>query len=493
MSAHVVELGVEFPLGRYHATPWDRNVNDGEVEWPPSPWRLARALYSVWKERCPSLDEAAALEAIEFAAAPPLYFAPAITKASTRHYFPGAAHKSGSAAETSKVIDAFVAIDPDAQLVLRWDNEISEHGLAALQTLAEHLTYLGRADSQCIAEVRAAEAAAAPAPESAAEQWTPDESGSQRVFACDSFSEETITITTDGMRKRGFPSPPNVSWKSYSVSPLRQPTRRSPSIQRQTDPTTMVLAIDGRPMPSVTHTIIATEWVRGRVLRRLERAVADGHLDKTYVDLFSGHSANPDPTATPVQRGDGHRHPHFLPEVVNGKIESIVVWAPEGLNREAVRAINSVRSAGPPQGGHEIRGIASFQITPWRIGDDTALPEMIGGASKRWRSTTPFLPSRFQKDRRYSGERVGRYFVDFLVEEVNRELAGRGLPPASVTVIEPPNAEEFHKFRRYRVRERLSDQRQAVALQLDFDEAVPGPVSLGRHSHFGVGMFSPMD
>ena len=48
-------ITVHFDLGRYHATPWGRNVNEGTVEFPPSPWRVLRALYSVWKTRCGDL------------------------------------------------------------------------------------------------------------------------------------------------------------------------------------------------------------------------------------------------------------------------------------------------------------------------------------------------------------------------------------------------------------------------------------------------------
>lgn len=62
-----ISAEIRFPLGRYHATPWDRHVNEGAIEWPPSPWRLARALYAVWKERCPHLageDVMAALDAV---------------------------------------------------------------------------------------------------------------------------------------------------------------------------------------------------------------------------------------------------------------------------------------------------------------------------------------------------------------------------------------------------------------------------------------------
>ena len=40
-------LSIRFPAGRYHATPWGHHVNEGLIEWPPSPWRLLRALLSV--------------------------------------------------------------------------------------------------------------------------------------------------------------------------------------------------------------------------------------------------------------------------------------------------------------------------------------------------------------------------------------------------------------------------------------------------------------
>src|SRR5437867_3663314 len=37
-------LLLRFPGRRYHATPWGHHVNEGLIEWPPSPWRLLRAL-----------------------------------------------------------------------------------------------------------------------------------------------------------------------------------------------------------------------------------------------------------------------------------------------------------------------------------------------------------------------------------------------------------------------------------------------------------------
>ena len=51
-------LAFRFPLGRYHANPWDRAVNEGASEWPPSPWRILRALVATWHTRWPDLPAA---------------------------------------------------------------------------------------------------------------------------------------------------------------------------------------------------------------------------------------------------------------------------------------------------------------------------------------------------------------------------------------------------------------------------------------------------
>src|ERR1041385_4080909 len=81
----IVEL--RFPTGRLHATPWGRHVNEGAVEWPPSPYRLMRGLYDAWKrknaevpdEAMESLFRALAMEA-------PSYSLPLATASHTRSY-----------------------------------------------------------------------------------------------------------------------------------------------------------------------------------------------------------------------------------------------------------------------------------------------------------------------------------------------------------------------------------------------------------------------
>src|SRR5258708_7940547 len=40
----MIRLLFDFSTGGYHATPWGHHVNEGLVEWPPSPWRIIRAM-----------------------------------------------------------------------------------------------------------------------------------------------------------------------------------------------------------------------------------------------------------------------------------------------------------------------------------------------------------------------------------------------------------------------------------------------------------------
>lgn len=59
-----VVLKQVFPLGRFHATPWRVNPFDDPLgEWPPSPWRLVRAVVARWYQWArESLEERSIVE-----------------------------------------------------------------------------------------------------------------------------------------------------------------------------------------------------------------------------------------------------------------------------------------------------------------------------------------------------------------------------------------------------------------------------------------------
>src|SRR5947209_5078950 len=110
-------LVFRFPAGRYHATPWRRNVNEAEIAWPPEPWRILRALIATWwrkgdRNRWSEDGFAALIDAL--AERPPVYQLPdGAVHAHTRHYMP-------APVKTTLIFDGFARLPADAEMVVAW-------------------------------------------------------------------------------------------------------------------------------------------------------------------------------------------------------------------------------------------------------------------------------------------------------------------------------------------------------------------------------------
>lgn len=181
----MIAISLTFPAGRYHATPWGRHVNEGAVEWPPSPWRLLRSLVAVWKRTLPDVPESDMRPILEaLAASPPRFVLPPASTGHTRHYMPlwpirpdkkkhadiiSQAARLGVPPELIRiknptlVFDAFIALDPNAAPVLAvWpDAVLADTQRNLLSRLLANLNFLGRAESWCEACLRADDQAAA--------------------------------------------------------------------------------------------------------------------------------------------------------------------------------------------------------------------------------------------------------------------------------------------------------------------------------------------
>ena len=111
----MLAIGIRFLGGqRYHATPWDAHVNEGRVEWPPSPWRLLRAIVAAWFREIPAEglhpSEDARLQELvrQLAAELPVYLLPrrGVIGFHTRHYYPW--EKERGKTDKVLVFDAFL-------------------------------------------------------------------------------------------------------------------------------------------------------------------------------------------------------------------------------------------------------------------------------------------------------------------------------------------------------------------------------------------------
>src|SRR3954467_9000903 len=145
-----ITMTLTFPAGRYHATPWGRHVNEGVAEWPPSPWRLLRALVATWRRKIASLSEESVRRVLEQLVPPPRFYLPPARVAHTRHYMPW--EKKGPADRTL-VFDTFVVVPRTGAVIVPWkDAALSGEDGRMLCALAENLTTLGRAEGWVHAE-----------------------------------------------------------------------------------------------------------------------------------------------------------------------------------------------------------------------------------------------------------------------------------------------------------------------------------------------------
>lgn len=463
----MIAISVELLADRYHATPWGRAANEGDVEWPPSPWRLARGLVAAWY-RLPDHerpDEDDLVEALRALAPPPRFVLPPASVGQTRHYMPLAEH--GPKVETRLVLDAFVRTAPQA-VVMTWPHQPGTGVRETLDALLPGLGYLGRAESPCVATLRddAPEGALVAVPLEQAE----GEGGEIVRLLC--LDEQPtlagLSTSTAELRQRRTQAPPDGRFVDY----LRSARALDPPRQRTQQPSGkrvqfLRFALQAAAVPPVSEALRLGELFRAVALRQ-----ADGLPDEA-VGLLRGKIG---PDGAPAT---GHRHCHYLStdEDGDGRLDHLTVWCPDDLGARELRALD-VRRLGSWWVEHPIHLV--LVASGLRSGHDPG-PLARGTV---WESHTPFLPPRHRKRR-------GGVVRDDYPDQVALELRRRNLPePAEVTPVRTGHR-HWGEFRRERGRREARGDLPAMGFRLRFHEPVSGPISLGRNSHFGMGLFMP--
>jgi CRISPR-associated protein Csb2 len=477
-------LAICFPAGRYHANPWDRAVNEGATEWPPSPWRILRALVATWHTRWPELP-APVLDALLGALAePPSYRVPAAVAGHTRHYLPDLEHRKGEQGGTDLTLDPFLSVPRDKRLLIRWDTDLSGEQRGVLGKLAELLPYLGRAESVCEAALCEED----PVPDDT--WWRPGAEGTERVrllAPVHPVSRGILEATTADVRKRRRTVPPGTTWVNYART---RPARvgEAPRREEERDLTAVRFALLGNvPMRAARGVLLADVLHReaGRALMAAEVSEERRHM------IMGTNGA-----------ASEHRHAHWIPVPADGNRGSfcgnVVIWVPEGLRTDEVRALLGIsRLSGKLGGseGYELAGFPELELRFQAAGPVNQVAPDLCRTSRYWCSLTPYLPVRHRKS-----ETVDEY----LTADVAAELRYRDIDAqVQVTRLSPGPSLTDHwasEFRRYRINERLGGSRRGkrtwasrpgLGLRLEFAEEIPGPLALGQLSHFGFGLFVP--
>lgn len=479
----MIAIGVRFPGGRYHATPWGHHPNEGVPEWPPSPWRFLRALVAVWQRKGQFLSAGDVVPLLEKLAEPPDYRLPRVSAGHTRHYMPW--EKSGRPS-TTLVLDAFLALDRQDQLVIRWPNVTLEPAeKRALVALLDQLTYFGRAESWCHAEILNHP----PAPNcQLVEAHAPGDCELARILApALPLRLRDLYAETSDLRHSGRIDPPGSRWLLYARPAGEIQSNLlalAPSVTLSTRPATTVrFAIVGPVHPRVQETVLIAETARRAAL---------SWFGRQYGGARSSQLAGKDSAGQPLT---DHRHAHYLPtdEDRDGFLDHLTVWAPGGLAPTEVDAL--ARIDGLNRGDDSSPIPLAFlgfetadEVRQWKEGDP------LFGVAQTWVSTTPFVCPRHMKVR---GPKEARRVVDAPEDQVRLEVGRRAFaqPLLAVEPIEPRDARDqahgvpWYEFRRSRMGERAPGP--TGGFRLRFAAPVPGPIVLGYGSHFALGLFRP--
>lgn len=500
-------LSVRFIGGHYHATPWDKAQNEGAVEWPPSPWRLLRALIATgyaklpdWLEGTPPPVARSLFERL--ASVLPSYKLPPATGAHTRHYMP-------TDGKPTLVLDARAVVHPDhAPLLVHWSVELTSDENALFCSLAARLGYLGRAESwtEC-------EAITSPTPfPSTAGGWTvPHNTDAPTPPGCDqlalmapvsaaTYSEwlralpkpkakksapapmlfDALHVETSWLQKNGWSAPPGSRLAIYdrpvaSAISLAPPNR---SIRR--------------PRPSVPFALLAlSSAARSRSPMPLrERTLSQAELLHRSIASKIGKLSDPtDAIAELIGLDDarkpitGHRHAHIIPLTLlarDNHLDHILIWAPGGLSatsQDVLRALRKTYMKGGV-GEVEVRFAGSGSLSEFR-----KLPALrhVLSEARTWKSLTPLVLPRHRK-------RGGRNTIE---GQITEELTSRGFPaPESIEILNDESV-GFRHFVRTRRTGPRPPENLGYSIRFTFAAPVSGPLAIGYGSHFGLGLFVP--
>lgn len=504
----MITVELQLLTGRYHATPWGRHVNEGIPEWPPSPWRLLRALIAVWKQRRPDLEEDEVWEVLRALAEPPLFSLPPATAAHTRHYMPW--EKKGPRDRTF-VLDTFVVVPPGEEVRFIWpDATLSASQQDLLDDLLTSLPYLGRSESWCAARLDRSVSSAEGTP-GAGNVWDELEvnAGPQEWWETQTDADERpplepvtvlspvadvelnqLRVRTAELRDRA--QDPTRPPGSRPVTYLRPddcfevtPTPTAPAVST-TDPTVVRYAFDGPVLPQLTEVVSIADLARAAAMSQYGQA-----FDGGVSEILSGKSKEDGEPLT------GHEHTFYLPtdEDLDGTLDHLTLWAPGGFGAEELEALGRLELLYGAGGEPEIRLLQVGMGGPEDFGDSVQM-----GEARVWEALTPFVLYRHPKTYNDGTPKVNDrgFQIDGPEDQLLLACERRGYPePSSIERMPACRLEgttlRWLDFRRWRRRGPDPALPHGYGFRVTFPEVVSGPLCLGYGSHFGLGGFRPVE
>lgn len=501
----------QFPLGRFHATRWNQGAfGDAYGEWPPSPWRLLRALAMRWFQY---VRETGNVEATirddllrALSGSLPAFSLPDLTwrGPALKQYQPTEIKftKKKEIPEVKKPVtslneDHYRTVPPDKSIFWCWENlDLAEPQQQLLDRLLERMLYFGRAESFS----RLRRVAALPAGAEINCRLEKNDRGAMTPVLVH-LPERPLDLTvllasTDDRELKGQSIPPGTAWYFAKVPP--QPVSVLATTHRMKYPehlSCIQFAVGGSVFPPLRQWVKVTDRFRGRVIRHLAAIVAPGSQGR--YDLLTSEQKDrlalicgKDGQGQPLR---GHRHAFFLlwPDE-NGWPTRLVVWRSSPFTSDEVKALLAA-SEFPVAWDN---GVPDWRVRLVPLPYEMPTPTGFLGKSRVWESVTPFVPPserhRFRRNgRERPSESVEKLLTKLLLNESKPE-------PERVTVFKDNEAAEWVNLHETRIRRGLKTDnrtpwvRPGFRVRMEFPSPVTGPIILGDSCHFGLGLFLPM-
>ena len=466
--------GDPLPLGRYHATPWNRGVNEGAPEWPPSPWRLLRALIATWHTRWPDLPASVLDGLLDYLGDPPSYRTPDTCPATPGTTCPTSSSRRERPGGTDLTLDPFLS-RPRREAACPVGRRPAR-GPAAGAGQARRAAPLPwprgvRLRGQLLDSSRAGRHLVA-----GRRGWlNPD----RLLAATRPVSRAALGANTVEIRKRRTTMPPGTRWVSYATG-----------LRRRTVSRRIGCGLRDQPVTAIRFAVTGAFRLRRRMAScsRMKRISSRPRADQSRAQ----RERKEDPGQQPCGHG-----PWSCPldacSLDKWKTRLFGTWLSgcrRGRGGGCACGHHHVRAVGP-QGrrGRRVRPCAVSRVnccsrqparsSRWprsyavRRGDGGVAPRTcrFGTASGNpWTITWPSTWLLREGTGPWPGPSAG------------------GGPDGSRS---RPADRWARDFRRYRMTEQLSKSRPGLGLRLEFGEPVAGPLLLGKLSHFGYGIFVP--
>lgn len=522
-------IELRFPVGRFHATPWGRQVNEGSVEWPPSPWRILRALVATWHlkvkgERPNSEVPEEILRSLitRLAENAPSYWLPKATLGHTRHFMPdnAATHKEQKqdtfGPGRQKIFDTFLQIGAGEPVQVAWNVELEPEETKTLRVLLERLGYFGRAESLAEGRIISGEGALEPNVFSLKDEaplapdheivrlLAPMPNGEFLAWRTEFLAKREIATPARGRKRRetnapalpidvfesllgdtgdlqavGWSIPPGSRHLTYARSVHVFDIAPTPTLRRSAKPPTVArYAIASAVLPRVTQAVSVAERIHQSLCK-----FSDG------ARVFIGK----DEAGRPLT---GHRHAHIWCEALGERdaITHVTVYAPDGFDEHATRALRRLQKVWG-HGGHDL------QLILLGLGEP---PDFEGchlfRSSTVWQSFTPFIPTHHAKTYRdgrpkldEDGWQIGSPEHDMRrllpTEKLHLLTKMERMKMASI------NGRSVRWIQFKTARNNGSGCRVGsvgCGFRLTFSKPIDGPIAVGYGAHFGLGLFVPI-